>query len=228
MPGRFTSIRTRSGSSVRASSTPSSPVSASPTTSNPSVASTTMRDASRKGSWSSTIRTLIVCFAGSGVAALTGRGCHREGAGTRVLPRRPAGMAPSPGRRGERLLGLPVGHSGCQEHRERLGLVVRDGQGADGPVLQPEGEPDVVGRHLDGPVLGLDVELVEISADSKHALRPILSVDGDRTEPPGELRPPRRQQLDGQASPAREAESVVGRLTQTAPWTVHVPSYQEG
>ena len=57
MPGRFTSISTRSGWSVAAWVTPSSPVSASPTTSKPSVASTTMRAASRNGSWSSTIST---------------------------------------------------------------------------------------------------------------------------------------------------------------------------
>ena len=50
MPGRFTSISTRSGASSRAISTEASPVSASPTTSNPSVASTTIRAASRNGS----------------------------------------------------------------------------------------------------------------------------------------------------------------------------------
>ncbi len=57
MPGRFTSIRTRSGVRSAAIVTESSPVSASPTTSNPSVASTTMRAAIRNGSWSSTIST---------------------------------------------------------------------------------------------------------------------------------------------------------------------------
>ena len=57
IPGRLTSISTRSGRSDAACDTPSSPVSASPTTSNPSVASTTMRAASRNGSWSSTIKT---------------------------------------------------------------------------------------------------------------------------------------------------------------------------
>ena len=50
MPGRFTSISTRSGASSLAISTEASPVSASPTTSNPSVASTTMRAAIRNGS----------------------------------------------------------------------------------------------------------------------------------------------------------------------------------
>ena len=57
MPGRFTSIRTRSGASSDAIETESSPVSASPTTSKPSVASTTIRAAMRNGSWSSTMRT---------------------------------------------------------------------------------------------------------------------------------------------------------------------------
>ena len=60
MPGRFTSIRTRSGARSAAIVTESSPVSASPTTSKPSVASTTMRAAIRNGSWSSTISTRTV------------------------------------------------------------------------------------------------------------------------------------------------------------------------
>lgn len=50
IPGRLTSIRTRSGLRFEAIVTESSPVSASPTTSKPSVASTTILAAIRKGS----------------------------------------------------------------------------------------------------------------------------------------------------------------------------------
>src|SRR5438477_761856 len=58
IPAMLMSIKTRSGARDSTSSTASSPESASPTSSNPEVAPTTALAASRKGAWSSAIRTL--------------------------------------------------------------------------------------------------------------------------------------------------------------------------
>ena len=89
IPGRFTSIKTRSGFRTRAVMTESSPVAASPTTSKPSVNSTTIRATARNGSWSSTMSTRTVIAFSSNPSlfllepkTLTGRdglqGCRYE------------------------------------------------------------------------------------------------------------------------------------------------------
>src|SRR6478752_9581269 len=58
IPGRLTSIRTRSGSNSATAASPSSAVGTAPTTTKESVHSTTVAAARRNGTWSSTIKTL--------------------------------------------------------------------------------------------------------------------------------------------------------------------------
>src|SRR5438552_6690530 len=134
MPGRFTSMRTRSGSSSSAFVTESSPVSDSPTTSNPSVASTTMRAARRNGSWSSTISTRTVTGGSpSERKGLTpralGKGCQHDFYRGGPLP----GRALRSGRRG-----LAQPEECLLEEEPRVQVeVLREGR--PGLLERPEG-----------------------------------------------------------------------------------------
>src|SRR5689334_5068092 len=88
MPGRWTSMRTRSGCKRPAATSDSSPVSVSPTTSKPCVALTTSRAAARNASWSSQIKTVTdMLFPQTRSGAGPAQGClhHSIGGASPIL-----------------------------------------------------------------------------------------------------------------------------------------------